>query len=84
MYRPSLPLLRAWRVDGSWRWVKAGSPSPRHRLIADRRCDNLSAAHYQYIKEIPMFADYEIRISIGGFEDKWVSTVAAATLRCAL
>jgi hypothetical protein len=33
----------------------------------------LGAAHYHYIKEIPMFADYEIQLSIGGFEDKWVS-----------
>jgi hypothetical protein len=31
------------------------------------------AAHYHYIKEIPMFAEYEIQLSIGGFEDKWVS-----------
>lgn len=31
------------------------------------------AAHYHYIREIPMFAEYEIQLSIGGFEDKWVS-----------
>lgn len=33
----------------------------------------LGAAHYEFIKEIPMFSDYEIHVSIAGFEDKWVS-----------
>ncbi|GAB1524485.1 hypothetical protein RhiTH_007639 [Rhizoctonia solani] len=31
----------------------------------------LGAAHYQYIKEIPMNRRYEIRLSIGAWEDKW-------------
>jgi hypothetical protein len=33
----------------------------------------LGAAHYHYVKEIPMFSEYEIQFSIGGWEDKWVS-----------
>ncbi|CEL58631.1 hypothetical protein RSOLAG1IB_08693 [Rhizoctonia solani AG-1 IB] len=36
----------------------------------------LGAAHYQYIKEIRMNAKYEIRLSIGAWEDKWVYCVA--------
>lgn len=32
------------------------------------------AGSYNFAKEIPIFADYEIHISIGGFEEKWVST----------
>lgn len=33
----------------------------------------LTAASYQFAKEIPIFADYEIHVSIGGFEEKWAS-----------
>jgi hypothetical protein len=33
----------------------------------------LSAGYYHFAKEIPMLTDYEIHVSIGGFEDKWVS-----------
>lgn len=32
-----------------------------------------AAGSYHFAKEIPMFTDYEIHISIGGFEEKWVS-----------
>lgn len=33
----------------------------------------LGGAHYHYIREIPINTPYEIRMSIGGWEDKWVS-----------
>ncbi|KAJ9115016.1 hypothetical protein QFC22_005344 [Naganishia vaughanmartiniae] len=36
----------------------------------------LGAGSYQFAKEIPMFTDYEIHISIGGFEEKWLYLVA--------
>ncbi|KAG8719308.1 hypothetical protein FRC09_011352 [Ceratobasidium sp. 395] len=41
----------------------------------------LGAAHYHYIREIPMNAPYEIRISIGGWEDKWIYLVAKFVTR---
>lgn len=34
----------------------------------------LGAAHYHFIREIPIFSEYEVQMSIGGFEDKWVSS----------
>lgn len=63
---------------GSWIVVVGGRESERKRdgeLILDLIMwwSGIVAAHYHYIKEIPMFADYEIQLSIGGFEDKWVS-----------
>ncbi|KAG8743798.1 hypothetical protein FRC10_011427 [Ceratobasidium sp. 414] len=36
----------------------------------------LGGAHYHYIREIPVNASYEIRMSIGGWEDKWIYLVA--------
>ncbi|QRW11607.1 glycoside hydrolase family 61 protein [Ceratobasidium sp. AG-Ba] len=36
----------------------------------------LGGAHYHYIREIPVNASYEIRVSIGGWEDKWIYLVA--------
>ncbi|CEL58632.1 hypothetical protein RSOLAG1IB_08694 [Rhizoctonia solani AG-1 IB] len=36
----------------------------------------LGGAHYHYIREIPINAHYEIRMSIGGWEDKWIYLVA--------
>lgn len=38
----------------------------------------LGAGSYQFLKEIPMLTDYEIHISLAGFEEKWVSF----SLRC--
>ncbi|ELU39645.1 hypothetical protein AG1IA_06326 [Rhizoctonia solani AG-1 IA] len=35
-----------------------------------------TGAHYHYIREIPINAPYEIRMSIGGWEDKWMYFVA--------
>ncbi|KAJ1300415.1 hypothetical protein OPQ81_005235 [Rhizoctonia solani] len=36
----------------------------------------LGGAHYHYIREIPINTRYEIRMSIGGWEDKWIYLVA--------
>ncbi|KAG8753267.1 hypothetical protein FRC11_007573 [Ceratobasidium sp. 423] len=36
----------------------------------------LGAAHYQFIREIPINKKYEIRLSIGAWEDKWVYCIA--------
>ncbi|KAI5455306.1 hypothetical protein NCC49_000121 [Naganishia albida] len=36
----------------------------------------LGAGSYNFAKEIPIFSDYEIHISIGGFEEKWMYLVA--------
>ncbi|CUA73054.1 hypothetical protein RSOLAG22IIIB_10499 [Rhizoctonia solani] len=36
----------------------------------------LGAAHYQFIREIPVNKQYEIRLSIGAWEDKWVYCIA--------
>ncbi|KAJ1300414.1 hypothetical protein OPQ81_005234 [Rhizoctonia solani] len=36
----------------------------------------LGAAHYQYIREIPINKKYEIRLSIGAWEDKWMYCIA--------
>lgn len=37
----------------------------------------LGAGSYQFLKEIPMLTDYEIHISLAGFEDKWVRSSRA-------
>jgi hypothetical protein len=70
---------------GSWIVVVGGRESERKRdgeLILDLIMwwSEIVAAHYHYIKEIPMFADYEIQLSIGGFEDKWVSFTSPSYL----
>jgi hypothetical protein len=39
--------------------------------VADILC--LVAGSYQYLKEIPMLSDYEIHLSVGGFEEKYPS-----------
>ncbi|CAE6522710.1 unnamed protein product [Rhizoctonia solani] len=36
----------------------------------------LGGAHYHYIREIPINTHYEIRMSIGGWEEKWIYLVA--------
>lgn len=36
----------------------------------------LGGAHYHYIREIPVNTSYEIRLGIGGWEDKWIYLVA--------
>jgi hypothetical protein len=38
-------------------------------------------AHYHYIREIPVGTAYEIRMSVGGWEKKWVSTKYQHQLR---
>ncbi|CAE6441347.1 unnamed protein product [Rhizoctonia solani] len=35
----------------------------------------LGGAHYHYIREIPINTHYEVRMSIGGWEDKWIYLV---------
>jgi len=32
----------------------------------------LGGSYYNYVREIPMGANYEIWLSIGGWDDKWV------------
>ncbi len=32
------------------------------------------ATHYKFLREIPMFSRYEMRISLGTWDHKWVST----------
>ena len=32
----------------------------------------LAATHYHFIREIPMFASYEVRIGIQAWDHKWV------------
>ncbi|KAJ9123196.1 hypothetical protein QFC22_001389 [Naganishia vaughanmartiniae] len=36
----------------------------------------LGAGSYQFAKEIPIFADYEVHVSIAGIEEKWMYLVA--------
>ncbi|CAE6463598.1 unnamed protein product [Rhizoctonia solani] len=45
-------------------------------LFQDGAWVALGGAHYHYIREIPMNASYEIRVSIGGWDDKWIYLVA--------
>jgi hypothetical protein len=33
----------------------------------------LGGSYYNYVREIPMGTDYEIWLSIGGWDEKWVS-----------
>ncbi|KAG6877912.1 hypothetical protein C0993_002398 [Termitomyces sp. T159_Od127] len=36
----------------------------------------LAATHYNFVREIPMFASYEVRLSVGGWDQKWIYVVA--------
>lgn len=36
----------------------------------------LGGSHYNFIKEIPLYADYEIRVNVVGWEEKWMYVVA--------
>ncbi|CAE7091089.1 unnamed protein product [Rhizoctonia solani] len=45
-------------------------------LFTDGAWVALGGAHYHYIREIPMNASYEIRMSIGGWDEKWIYLVA--------
>ncbi|KAJ7473163.1 hypothetical protein B0H11DRAFT_2037461 [Mycena galericulata] len=36
----------------------------------------LSATYYHFIREIPIFSKYEVRASIGSFDDKWLWVVS--------
>lgn len=33
------------------------------------------ATHYNFIREIPILAQYEVRVSIGTWDQKWVSFI---------
>ncbi|KAJ7247099.1 hypothetical protein C8J57DRAFT_1241247 [Mycena rebaudengoi] len=35
----------------------------------------LAATHYHFVREIPIFARYEIRTTIGAWDDKWIWTI---------
>ncbi|KAJ6596285.1 hypothetical protein DFH09DRAFT_973431 [Mycena vulgaris] len=32
----------------------------------------LAATHYHFIREIPMFSSFEVRVSVGAWDDKWI------------
>ncbi|KAG5729440.1 hypothetical protein E4T56_gene6141 [Termitomyces sp. T112] len=36
----------------------------------------LAATHYNFIREIPMLAPYEVRLSVGSWDQKWIYVVA--------
>ncbi|KAJ7617246.1 hypothetical protein FB45DRAFT_933726 [Roridomyces roridus] len=36
----------------------------------------LAATHYHFIREIPLFGTYEVRTSIGGWDNKWIWLVS--------
>ncbi|KAG9086366.1 hypothetical protein FS749_003684 [Ceratobasidium sp. UAMH 11750] len=45
-------------------------------LFADGGWIGLAGAHYHFIREIPVGASYEIRLTVGGWEKKWAYLVA--------
>ncbi|KAJ8521906.1 hypothetical protein ONZ45_g1417 [Pleurotus djamor] len=59
--------LDSARFHGAMKWFplffKNGGWSP------------LAATHYHFIREIPMFSKYEIRVRIGSWDDKWMYLV---------
>ncbi|KAF8648197.1 hypothetical protein AX16_006336 [Volvariella volvacea WC 439] len=36
----------------------------------------LAGTHYSFLREIPMFAQYEVRVSVGGWDQKWIYIVS--------
>ncbi|KAF8841336.1 hypothetical protein BDN67DRAFT_534502 [Paxillus ammoniavirescens] len=42
-------------------------------------CVILGASHYQFLREIPLFARYEIKLSIGAWDQKWMYLVCRFT-----
>ncbi|CAE6537903.1 unnamed protein product [Rhizoctonia solani] len=55
-------------------WVALGGTFPHRTLYVVLTL--VIGAHYHYIREIPINTHYEIRMSIGGWEDKWIYLVA--------
>ncbi|KAG8779596.1 hypothetical protein FRC12_024048 [Ceratobasidium sp. 428] len=45
-------------------------------LFADGGWIGLAGAHYHFIREIPVGARYEVRLTVGGWEKKWAYLVA--------
>ncbi|KIK79910.1 hypothetical protein PAXRUDRAFT_160004 [Paxillus rubicundulus Ve08.2h10] len=42
-------------------------------------CVILGSSHYQFLREIPLFARYEIKLSIGAWDQKWMYLVCRFT-----
>ena len=60
--------FRRRSMDGTRSASAASVPDGNFGLIS-----LLGGAHYNFIREIPYGINYEIRTTIGGWEDKWVS-----------
>ena len=41
----------------------------------------LEGSYYNYVREIPVGADYEIWLSVGGWGEKWVRTLWSTSYR---
>ncbi|KAJ7469246.1 hypothetical protein FB451DRAFT_1400806 [Mycena latifolia] len=39
-----------------------------------------TATHFHFIRKIPMFARYEVRVSVGAWDDRWIAFLDAAAL----
>lgn len=70
-----MKVLMAWFpifLSDGW-WIGLAGVCNNCFLILRVTGLNTIAAHYHYIREIPIGVKYQIRVSIGGWEnDKWV------------
>ncbi|KAG6834518.1 hypothetical protein H0H93_009165 [Arthromyces matolae] len=46
------------------------------RFFAAGGSTPLAAMHFKFVREIPMLTPYEVRISIGGWDHKWIYLIA--------
>jgi hypothetical protein len=60
-------LLPARRLDGPRRYVFFPSPPALLHVLTSE-----AATNHNFIREIPMFARFEVRMSIGAWDEKWV------------
>lgn len=68
-----------WRAFPAW-GVSGGviALGGRFAVCSDTARLTVSATHYHFIREIPLFARYEVRISIASWDDKWVCFIIVA------
>jgi hypothetical protein len=43
-------------------------------------CTMISATHFKFIREIPIFAQYEMRMSLAAWDNKWVRALNRAII----
>ncbi|KAG5350367.1 hypothetical protein C0989_011323 [Termitomyces sp. Mn162] len=73
-FKAALAMFPRFFVAGGW-MALAGTCFPPFEL-SYIKLTFLPATHYNFIREIPMLAPYEVRLSVGSWDQKWIYVVA--------